>query len=513
MQDLQSILDPIPVPKDVKAQAWDAFQSAQTLEDFQARLDKLPLSKDVKASLWDAKSAQVTASAKTAEPPSVSGFLQNVVNSGGQFIGNAANAVIHPLQTADALANVGLGFTEKALGSHAQTQGHEQNADALVKMYVDRYGGWDNLKKTMYTDPVGFLADVSTVAGGATAGARVVELLSNAANAGRVAGVAGTIARGAGAVAQVTDPIALAARPAVAIARTGRVGEFLNPAEMYQSALKPRPGSNTTAQVERMVQTGLNNRIPVSAGGAERLWDLVHNLQQQVRDVIASDPTRPIDRNAVTGRLGDTANRFRVQVNPTADLEAIRNVGDEFTQTQPAQIAAEDAQALKQGTYRQLKDRAFGELKSATVEAQKALARGLKEELATAFPELATLNAHESDLLGLSGELERAVRRINNHQLFGIGTPLAAAGVEAATGNAKLAAIAGIMRAVLDNPNLKSRLAIAMHWAAAHHPNVSVPRGITAGSRIQQYLDSLGDITPGANPGSQIATPVPVPAQ
>ena len=43
---------------------------------------------------------------------------------------------------------------------------------------------------------------------------------------------------------------------------------------------------------------------------------------------------------------------------------------------------AADAQAMKQGTYRALGDKAYGELKGASIEAQKAQARGLKEELA-----------------------------------------------------------------------------------------------------------------------------------
>jgi len=61
--------------------------------------------------------------------------------------------------------------------------------------------------------------------------------------------------------------------------------------------------------------------------------------------------------------LKETANKFKTQVNPTADLQAITESGKEFLKTQPRNIPASDAQALKQGTYRQLKGKAYGELK------------------------------------------------------------------------------------------------------------------------------------------------------
>jgi hypothetical protein len=66
---------------------------------------------------------------------------------------------------------------------------------------------------------------------------------------------------------------------------------------------------------------------------------------------------------------------------------------------QPNDISTSDAQALKTGTYRQLKSKSYGEMKSATIESQKALTRGIKEELANQFPEIAKLNAKEGELL------------------------------------------------------------------------------------------------------------------
>jgi hypothetical protein len=82
----------------------------------------------------------------------------------------------------------------------------------------------------------------------------------------------------------------------------------------------------------------------------------------------------------------------------------------------PQNLASAEAQAIKKGTYRQL-ERAngpWGQLSAADVEAQKALARGLKEDLAMHFPQLQTLNPREGALIDLQDELGRHVIRQAN---------------------------------------------------------------------------------------------------
>jgi hypothetical protein len=144
---------------------------------------------------------------------------------------------------------------------------------------------------------------------------------------------------------------------------------------------------------------------------------------------------------------------------------------------------AADAQAMKQGTYGVLKGK-FGEQGSAAVEAQKALARGLKEEIASQFPEINNLNAAESKLLDLQPILERAVSRISNHQIIGIGTPVTGAAAKAVTGSGSAAVVASALKAVLDNPTVKSRIAIAVSKSS------KVPIG-QAMARVQAYSSAL----------------------
>jgi hypothetical protein len=145
---------------------------------------------------------------------------------------------------------------------------------------------------------------------------------------------------------------------------------------------------------------------------------------------------------------------------------------------------ASDAQTMKQGTYQVLRGK-YGEQGSASVEAQKALARGLKEEIATQFPEINGLNAAETRLLDLQPVLERAVNRISNHQAVGIGTPIAGAAAKAVSGSATVGVVAGVLKGVLDNPNVKSRLAIMVSKAN----KIPISQAI---GRVNTYSASLG---------------------
>lgn len=277
------------------------------------------------------------------------------------------------------------------------------------------------------------------------------------------------------------------------------------PEAAYESALKP---STTLSQAERagIVKTGLDNSIPVSKGGLEKIGSRIDDLNQAIKDEISSDPNRPIDPNKVAVSANAAKAKFANQVNAQPDLDAIQNSQDMFlkqqgaTNGQPApDMGAADAQAMKQGTYRILAGK-YGEQGSASVEAQKALARGLKEEIATQFPEIGKLNAQESKLLDLQPVLERAVNRISNHQPIGIGTPIVGAGTKAVTGSSGVAAAASILKAVVDNPMVKSRLAIAVSKSSG------VPYAQSL-ARVGAYSAALGATSAGPQASSTADTP------
>src|SRR5574343_1541174 len=124
-----------------------------------------------------------TADIEPAEERSFGGFLGNVVKSGGQMVGDLASTVAHPIDTGKNLFRLAKGAAELAIPGE---QGDEDVARAAGQFYKDRYGGWENIKNTLYEDPVGALADASTVLGGAGGAAKAAGALSKSANVAKV---------------------------------------------------------------------------------------------------------------------------------------------------------------------------------------------------------------------------------------------------------------------------------------------------------------------------------------
>jgi hypothetical protein len=124
------------------------------------------------------------ASSVPDERPEGLDFYQNFKNSATGFLGNVAGAVASPVRTGTAMLKLAAGGASKAVGSDARNplQQFEPYADAAGQFYKDRYGSGQAIKHTLLTDPVGAMADASTVltplAGVAKAGATVMPRLA-----------------------------------------------------------------------------------------------------------------------------------------------------------------------------------------------------------------------------------------------------------------------------------------------------------------------------------------------
>lgn len=188
--------------------------------------------------------------------------------------------------------------------------------------------------------------------------------------------------------------------------------------KLYQKGLQPSPRTYSAADIKALVKTGLKEELPITQTGLNKLDDLVNKLNASIEADIASNPNAPVSRGAVGRRMyGPTIQKARTQVNPTSDVKAVQSSVREFIQTQPSQIPAEAAQALKKGTYKQIYGKGEGELGTSAKNAQAQLARGLKEELETIFPEIKGKNLREGAVLDLRPELEAAINRLGNRRV------------------------------------------------------------------------------------------------
>lgn len=188
---------------------------------------------------------------------------------------------------------------------------------------------------------------------------------------------------------------------------------------LMQSALKPSMEEIRSGKATKAVQTMLDEGIGVTKGGVEKLKSKISTLNDQIKSAIASS-TATVDVQAAASELQGLLKRVVNQVTPQADMATVKRAWDEFLAhplfNGQSRIPVQQAQELKQGTYRELGGKAFGELKGADTEAQKTLARGLKEQIAKEVPGIDMLNKKESDLLNaLTPTEHRVISNLNKN--------------------------------------------------------------------------------------------------
>lgn len=192
---------------------------------------------------------------------------------------------------------------------------------------------------------------------------------------------------------------------------------------MMQSAMKPPMKEILSGDAAKAVQTMLDEGASVTPGGVLKLRKEISALGEQVKNAVAGSNAM-IKKGDVGKRLQSTLDEFKNQVNPQADMEALRSAWLKF-RNHPDLIGKQDipvqtAHRLKQGTYRALGDKPYGELQGAQIESQKQLARALREEVAGAVPAVADPLRRQSGLLNAADIAERRVMAASNNNLLGL---------------------------------------------------------------------------------------------
>lgn len=251
----------------------------------------------------------------------------------------------------------------------------------------------------------------------------------NAPGANLLTRIAGGAVSG-GATAGLVDPeqakagaVIGGALPVVAKG-AGAAGNYINQKfeggarRLMQSAIKPTIAQLKSGDADTAVNVLLERGISPNQAGVNKLRDLLDSLDDQVTTSIANS-SATVDKQNVLNRLAGTRAQFGNQVSPTADLNAIQAVADDFLANPavPLAIPVQQAQELKRGTYKVLAKK-YDKVGSAEVEAQKALARGLKEEVAAAVPGVQGLNDEMSKLITTLDVAERrALMEMNKNPM------------------------------------------------------------------------------------------------
>ena len=214
------------------------------------------------------------------------GAWENLGPSAKQFAQDIARVVTHPVETAEGLGKAIIGAGQKLkdeLGIEPTGWFGDQreSAEEVGKFFSERYGGEEELKRTIATDPVGFAADAATVlTGGGGALARAP------ATAGRLGRVAATTGR-------AIDPTTLAVAAGKA---TGRA---------VGTAASAIPGMTTGAGT-KAVRTAVTSGV---AGG-----DLGQKFREAMRGNVPMEEVVNDARSALSNMYQARSQKYRTDM-------------------------------------------------------------------------------------------------------------------------------------------------------------------------------------------------------
>ena len=281
--------------------------------------------------------------------------IANLGPSAARFAQSVVYPFLNPVETLTALRDLGIGLGSKAAGWVVEQDPEEKAkreaaANAVGQFLVDRYGSVDAFKKTLATDPVGALADISTVftAGGAAAA--------------RAPGIVGTAGKAASRVGRAVDPLSAAVRGTAAAAKgTGRLAREAvgittgTGAQAFGKAFEAGQANNAA------LRDAMRGNRPI-----EEVVDIARNAIKQIRSERSAAYTantaqlrsgktnvslKPVDAAIDKMEADLVRNGFAVDRGALGKVNEIKEALDEFRKNALAQgrpITAYDLDGFKQ---------------------------------------------------------------------------------------------------------------------------------------------------------------------
>lgn len=299
--------------------------------------------------------------------------IRNVPSSFAGVVSGLAEAVTSPIETAKTVIDLGAGILQNVLPERmVQAIGEDKASRDLAKQvgefYVERYGGIENVKKAVASDPVGVLADVSTILTGGAGAARL------GAGGAALAGKAGvqvapgaitgplSVAEQLSRTAATIDPLAIAGRTVAATTRGA--GSLVAPIigmqtgagrEAITQAFEAGRRGGETAEQFRANITGRADPTEVLEIARANLEELNRLKQLEYRSGmvnIKNDKTilglDDIDKSLNNARLKTQYEGKVVNVRAAQELDDVNKILDEWRNADPNTfLTPEGLDALK----------------------------------------------------------------------------------------------------------------------------------------------------------------------
>lgn len=360
-----------------------------------------------------------------------SAMLRNAPKSAVEFAGNIITPFIHPIDTLTQLSNLGAaaiepfvpdlflgaGVTPEAGVSPTaavketkqQTQDIRSN---FANFLSDRFGGYENLKRTMAEDPIGFLGDLSIVLTGGAMSARKL---------------------GAASTADVLAKTATYTNPLSPIAASSKYayGKLVPEAEKTAAAIARKAAGEDLNKIRELL-----NKDQSGLTVAEILADLdrnqVHALGELARTKDTSnfysklDKYREQNRQTTLNNLAGGATNTEILNNLAKSKQALTDVTTPMRETG---LAAANTGKYKQRLERQATT--LGEIAAGKVDDVRRFTAA-RQRLNAAKTQADLSPNVSQDRLKFTGEMEDAAERVatkaaEESRLYGEGARFAQA--------------------------------------------------------------------------------------
>ena len=390
----------------------EAKRRGYSKEETKAKYDKLISQKAFSNPASEPAAQSVAMPKKQEQDFSLMQTIKNIPGSLYKMGADTIGAIASPGDTYMALENTLYGGMNKVFPGFAPD--HEKYADAAGKYYKDRWGGIDNIKKTVMNDPAGALSDVSLFGGLSTLPAKGTKI-------GRVLNKA----------AVAIDPLNIGLNTAKAGVKGVTHLHPNLPRNQYKSAAKFVP-SLGDAQHNKLADTALKYNIMPTGKGVDKLSALKNGFATKINNIINSTnlSSKGMEINQVFRNINELKKEMGgLKLGGAQNLKKIDNVVNKFKEHAQSlgktHFTPDELQKFKIDIYNEINwNTAQQRGKRATTEAQKNIARTAKESLEMLDPRIKPDNLELGRLLELEPNLNRSSTRIGNRDMIGIGVPI-----------------------------------------------------------------------------------------
>lgn len=443
--------------------------------EFEGKIHEFPddaTDAEIAAALRSGQSAQQrsqqssSAEASSKAPRSVGGFVGNVLSSGVKFAADTVKGL--PGLALRASPFGGIVDAVAAIKDYKKAVvEHEARGAAIRGHFADRYGSLEGIKRAAYEDPVGVLADVSTVAGigGAALPGRAGRALATAERITNPLTAPGVVAKGiAGPLSDAV--IVSGVRPSAALARTVKdpTSKVRGRQQIAQNIKRERV--TTAAKAQENIGASVKEADEILKAEQERVGgfyvgDIFKPLDKPsaaldtdsfiLSIVDRGDPHGPITTANRRKALGHVPDLSTEDIN--SRIEHLFSLGE---------IPLTEANALK----REAQQLAYEMGQNSNTVQQilnETIAQRFRESIEKVVPSVGPINQRTQRLMSARDALAAAEDRPNSLGNMVLGGGIGAEVLSAITGGPHgIGAGIGFGANILNSPRAASRLGIAI---------------------------------------------------